>query len=121
MLGSSADMSAMLDFAFSPAGAHTAQLPASPYFPEILLYNSKEIIYLFKNLDKIHPGAVGEIDPRSVCTVLELNHHSLWVDGKHIRRNARVPKTAVVVNNPAARFDLVDSSEWSHLLSFCLR
>ena len=70
MLGSSADMSAMLDFAFSPAGAHTAQLQASPYFPEILLYNSNAIIYLFKNI------SIKSIQARSEKVILELSARS---------------------------------------------
>jgi hypothetical protein len=71
--------------------------------------------------DKIHQSAVGKSDARHVSSVLELNCHSLGIDRKHISKNARMPKPPVIIDNPAARFDLVDGSEWSHLVSAFLR
>jgi hypothetical protein len=76
---------------------------------------------LWDQLNKIHPSAVGKKDARRVGSVLKLNNNPFGIYRQHTSQDPCVFGTAVVVNNPATGLDLVDGSECSHLLSFCLR
>lgn len=66
------------------------------------------------HLDKIHPSPVREGNMAGVRPVIELDRHSLLVNGQHRRRHTFVPGPAVIVNNPPALFDLVQCASQFH-------
>ena len=72
---------------------------------------------LVGHLDKIHPSSVRERDVVRIRPVIELDSHSLLVNGQHRRRYTFVPGPAVIVNNPPALFDLIQSAPQFHVFT----
>lgn len=59
----------------------------------------------------IHPFPVGESYVVRIRPVLELHRHPLHINGQHNSRHPLMPRPAIIIEDPAACFDLVNNSQ----------